>query len=107
MANNQFKGTGGGGGSSASNQEDNLFSTDAFEFVLGISEGPIGGIVGDTPEEKLQNIFVDDVPVFNSINESNFDNSSLMIRFENGTPLSAKEDAEEGQTPIWFCLGGQ
>tara|TARA_Y100000052_G_scaffold26984_1_gene33243 strand:- start:7939 stop:12681 length:4743 start_codon:yes stop_codon:yes gene_type:complete len=107
VANNQFKGTGGGGGSSASNQEDNLFSTDAFEFVLGISEGPIGGIVGDTPEEKLQNIFVDDVPVFNSINESNFDNSSLMIRFENGTPLSAKEDAEEGQTPIWFCLGGQ
>ena len=106
MRNNSFKGRGGGGGG-GSNDADNLFSTDAFEFVLGISEGPIGGVVGDTPEEKLQNIFVDDTPVFNSVKESNFDNSSLVIRFENGTLISAKEDAEEGQTPIWFGLGGQ
>lgn len=105
MQRNSFKGRGGGGG--ASNAADSLFSTDAFEFVLGISEGPIGGIVGDTPEERLQNIFIDDVPVYNSLEESNFDDSSLLLRFENGSQLTAAEDAEEGQTPIWYALGGQ
>lgn len=105
MTQSTFKGHGGGGG--PSNAADNLFSTDAFEFVLGISEGPIGGVVGDTPEEKLQNIFIDDTPVFNSINQTNFDNASLMLRFEQGTLISAKDDPEEGQTPIWFGLGGK
>jgi len=105
VTNNTFKGRGGGGG--PSNDADNLFSTDAFEFVLGISEGPIGGVVGDTPEEKLRNIFIDDTPVFNSLNQTNFDNASLMLRFEQGTLISAKDDPEEGQTPIWFGLGGQ
>ena len=105
MAHNTFKGRGGGSG--PSNDADNLFSTDAFEFVLGVSEGPIGGVVGDTPEEKLRNIFIDDTPVFNSLNQTNFDNASLMLRFEQGTLISAKDDPEEGQTPIWFALGGQ
>jgi len=105
VAHNTFKGR--GGGSKPSNDADNLFSTDAFEFVLGVSEGPIGGVVGDTPEEKLRNIFIDDTPVFNSLNQTNFDNASLMLRFEQGTLISAKDDPEEGQTPIWFALGGQ
>lgn len=105
MTQSTFKGRGGGSG--PSNAADNLFSTDAFEFVLGISEGPIGGVVGDTPEEKLQNIFIDDTPVFNSTNQTNFDNASLMLRFEQGTLISAKDDPEEGQTPIWFGLGGK
>lgn len=63
-----FKGYGfGGGGSSPHNQEDNMFSTDVVEVLLGITEGPIKGLengaksftVGDTPlrsETGLNNL---------------------------------------------------
>lgn len=105
MSTKKLKGAGGGGGD-VNNVADNLFSTDAFEFILGISEGEIGGLVGDTPEEWLQNLFVDDIPVLNSTLEHNFDNSSLLIRMEKGTRLTAMEDVDFGQTPIWYALGG-
>lgn len=84
-----------------------LYSTDAFELLLGISEGEIGGVVGDTPEEKRQNIFIDDTPLYDSTGNANFDDSSLVLRFEPGTPYTAIEDAEEGQTPIWYAFGGR
>lgn len=89
----------------------NLYSTDAFELLLGIAEGEIAGIAGDTHEEQLQNIYIDDIPLFASGNgfsgENNFDDSQLIIRFEPGTPFTAIEDAAEGQTPIWYAFGGQ
>ena len=98
-----FKGSGGGG---PSNSRDSLFSTDAFEFVLGISEGPIWGIDGDTIEEKLQNIFIDDTAVFSTTGESNFKDSNLFIRFEQGTDLTSIDDPDAGQTPIMYVFNG-
>jgi len=52
-----FRGAGFGGSSSPHSQEDNMFSTDVVEVLLGISEGPIKGLkdgaksfyAGDTP----------------------------------------------------------
>jgi len=99
-----FKGSGGGGG--GSNARDSLFSTDAFEFVLGISEGPIGGIDGDTIEEKLKNIYIDDTAVYSTTGKPNFSDSKLFIRFEKGTELTAIDDPDMGQTPIMYAFKG-
>jgi len=98
----RFKGSGGGG---PSNDRSNLFSTDAFEFVLGIAQGQIGGIVGDSPEEKLKHIYLDDTPLFNDAGEPNFEESELLIRLERGNPLTIAESAD-GQTPIRYFFGG-
>jgi len=99
----KYKGSGGGG---PSDKSDTLFSTDAFEILLGIAEGPIFGIAGDTPEEKLQNIFINDTPIFDTNNVDNFDESQLLIRFEKGLEVTAAEDPEFGQTPIRYIFDG-
>ena len=58
----QFKGAGGGGGGKKyENRKDTLFSVDTVEIVLGISEGPIKGLVegsksyyvGETPLKSV------------------------------------------------------
>lgn len=58
----QFKGAGGGGGGKKyDNRKDTLFSVDTVEIVLGISEGPIKGLVegsksyyvGETPLKSV------------------------------------------------------
>lgn len=85
----------------------NIYSTDAFELILGVSSGEIGGVAGETVTEKLQNVFINDTPVFDSSGVSNFTDSEVILRFEPGTPFTAIEDAEEGQTPIWYAFGGK
>ena len=52
-----FRGSFGSSTTSPHSQEDNMFSTDVVEVILGISEGPIKGLengakslyAGDTP----------------------------------------------------------
>ncbi|MBL4705459.1 MAG: hypothetical protein JKY54_13130, partial [Flavobacteriales bacterium] len=97
----------GGGGSGGSNDANTLFSTDAFEMVLGISEGPIYGLDGTTIAEQLSNLFVDDVPVMSKSGSLNFKDSDFVIRYESGLTLTDKDDPDYGQSPIQYILGGQ
>ncbi len=98
--------SGAGGGSGPKNSRDSLFSGDAVEVVLGISEGPIEGIKGTTIEEKLQNVFLDGTPVLTLSGDKSFEDSQVVINFEPGTAVTEMDDAAYGQTPIPYMLGG-
>jgi predicted phage tail protein len=99
---------GSGGGDTGGNAADTLYSTDAFEFVLGLSEGQIYGLDGYTLEDKLKNLYIDDTPILNQQNVSNFKDSDLIIRYESGIEYTAEDpaDATTGQTPIRYLFGG-
>ncbi|ASV43935.1 hypothetical protein [Pseudoalteromonas phage KB12-38] len=99
--------SGAGGGGGGSNDANTLFSTDAFEMVIGLSEGPIHGLEGETVKEQLANLFVNDVPVMSQAGTMNFQDSDFVIRYESGLPLTDQEDPERGQSPIRYMLGGQ
>lgn len=97
---------GSGGGSGVKNSRDSLWSTDGFEMVLGICEGPIYGLQGESITEKLQNLFVDDIPILDQDGKSNFSDSEFVIRHEKGTLLSELEDEVAGQGYIKYLMGG-
>ena len=99
------KGSGGGGGG-GSNAKDNLFSGDAIEIVLGISEGPVQGIKGETIAEQLNNVFLDGTPILTKTGEKVFKDSQIILSYERGTPVTIDKDPEFGQTPIPYILGG-
>lgn len=99
--------SGSGGGGGGSNDANTLFSTDAFEMVIGLSEGPIHGLEGETVKEQLANLFVNDVPVMSQAGTMNFQDSDFVIRYESGLELTDQEDPERGQSPIRYMLGGQ
>ena len=86
---------GAGGDSGPTNTEDNLLSTDAIEVVLGISEGPIKGIVGDLADDRKRNTLVGDTPLVDAEGKTNFDD--FVVAYYNGT---------QSDTPIEFLLGG-
>lgn len=96
----------GSGGSKPSNAKDSLFSGDAFEVILGISEGPINGIKGSTIEDKLKNVYLDGTPILLGSGTKSFTDSQIILSYERGTPVSIDEDPEFGQTPIPYLLGG-
>lgn len=98
--------SGSGGGSGPKNSRDSLFSGDAVEVVLGISEGPIEGIKGTTIEEKLQNVFLDGTPILTASGDKSFEESQVVINFEPGTAVTEVDDPTYGQTPIPYMLGG-
>lgn len=96
----------GSGGSGPSNEKNSLFSTDAFEMVLGISEGPIYGLDGETVEDQLKNLFLDDVPFISQSGLHNFEETDYVVRYEQGHSLTKEEDPINGQDPIRYLLGG-
>jgi hypothetical protein len=98
--------SGAGGGSGPKNSRDSLFSGDAVEVVLGISEGPIEGIKGATIEEKLKNVYLDGTPILTASGDKSFKESQVVINFEPGTAVTEVEDPVYGQTPIPYMLGG-
>lgn len=73
----KLSGSGGifGGDSAPTETDDNLFSTDIVEAILGVSEGPIKGLK-DGPKSFL----LADTPLKNVNNENNFDSFELVVR---------------------------
>jgi len=98
--------SGSGGGNDAGNDRDSLWSTDGFEMLLGICEGPIYGLDGDTEEEKLANLFVDDTAIRDVNGELQFPEAEFILRSESGKVLTDLEDNLYGQSPIAYLLGG-
>lgn len=90
---NNFTGSkgGGGGSSNITRTPDNLRSKDAFEVILGISEGPIYG-----PKDGQKSIFIGDTQLQNNSGEYNF--KTFVYNFFNGT---------DSPSPIVPVLGGQ
>lgn len=64
-----------GESSGGSAKPDNLFSTDVVELLLGVSEGPIKGLVNGG-----KSFYVGDTPLLNADGKSNFDQFELIIR---------------------------
>lgn len=71
------------GGSAPKETDDNLFSTDIVEVVLGVSEGPIKGLK-DGPKSFL----IGDTPLENQNGDDNFDSFELVVR--RGSDLGEK-----------------
>ena len=90
-----LEGAGGGGSGSQTNTADSLLSNDWVEVVLGLSEGPIKGIVGDTDADKNRNTFIGSTPYVDAGGLSNF--KEFLVTYYRGTPVD---------TPINFLLGG-
>jgi predicted phage tail protein len=68
-----IKGSGGGGApASPTRTPDTLRSKDEVEIVLGISEGEIYGLVGDSMIEKGKNFYVGDTPLVSPDGNKNF-----------------------------------
>lgn len=74
-----IRGSGGGGGPSYT--DDNLFSVDRVEFLIGISEGPIKGIY----ENSLKNVYLGDTPVMSPTGELNFELDDISVLACKGT----------------------
>ena len=74
-------GSGGGGGSSPTITKDNLRSQDSVEFILGLCEGPIAGLI-DGPES----FFLDDTPLQSKSGENNFDSFEVHVYHGSDTP---------------------
>lgn len=104
MQNEFLKGS--GGGKKPSNAPDSLFSGDAIEVVLGIGEGPLKGIKGETIQDQLNNVYLDGTPILTETGEKSFQDSQVILSYERGTPLTIEQDPEYGQTPIPYILGG-
>lgn len=104
MSKKSVIGSGGGGG--AKNASDSLFSGDAIEVILGVGEGPVHGIKGDTIEEQLNHVYLDGTPILSQNGDKNFRESQIILSYERGTPVSVDEDPDFGQTPIPYLLGG-
>lgn len=89
-----LRGSGGGGSSKRPRQPtrtpDNLFSTDVVELVLGVSEGPVKGLV-DGPKT----FFAGDTPLVGIDGTPNASNFQLSVHL-GGNPAS----------PINLMLGG-
>ncbi|CCV12921.1 hypothetical protein [Mesorhizobium sp. STM 4661] len=66
---------GSAGGSEPKQTPDNLFSTDSVEVVLGISEGPIKGLV-----DGGKTFLIGETPLQNVDGENNFDQFELIVR---------------------------
>jgi predicted phage tail protein len=86
-----FAGRKGGQQKAPTRTPDSLFSSDQVEVVLGISEGPIGGLV-----DGGKSFYVNGTPLINADNSSNFKDFELIIQ----------TGAETGNAPIVPRLGG-
>lgn len=96
-------GSGGGGG--PDNDRDSLFSGDAFEMILGIAEGEVEGIKGETIAEQLNHVYIDGTAVLGPNGEKNFKESQVILSYERGSLATVDEDPL-GQTPIPYVLSG-
>ncbi|RWB08773.1 MAG: hypothetical protein EOQ39_18830 [Mesorhizobium sp.] len=67
--------TGSSGGDEPTKTPDNLFSTDSVEVVLGISEGPILGLV-----DGGKTYLIGETPLQNVDGENNFSSFELIVR---------------------------
>lgn len=65
----------GGGGKKVTRTDDNLFSTDVVEVLLGVSEGPLKGV-----KNGLQSLFVGNTPLESTTGERNFDGFEVIFR---------------------------
>ncbi|WP_454287269.1 TipJ family phage tail tip protein [Rhizobium arsenicireducens] len=63
----------GAKGDQAKNTRDNLFSTDIVEVLLGISEGPIKGLV-----DGAKSFYIGETQLVDQNGENNFDNFELV-----------------------------
>ncbi|WP_273860755.1 phage tail protein [Photobacterium sp. GSS17] len=72
---------GAGGPSGPSYKDDNLYSKDRAELLLGISEGPIKGV----QDGSLKNVFIGDTPVMSPTGKLNFEADDLQLLFCEGT----------------------
>jgi predicted phage tail protein len=66
------------GGSSPTRTPDTLRSKDHVEVVLGISEGDIYGLIGDSILEKGKNFYVGDTPLVSPDGNKNFGDFDLI-----------------------------
>lgn len=84
---------GQGGGSSSGTPNvtpDTLYSLDVIEFVLGISEGPIGGLL-----DGAKTLYVEDTPLVSQAGSLNFEDFRLDL-YHGANPAS----------PVLTNLGG-
>lgn len=88
-----LRGAGGGGGGSDQpvRTADDLFSIDYVELVLGISEGPIRGLV-----DEAKSFYAGDTPLVSVNNVENFTDFSVAIYPGDPAPL-----------PVINTLGGE
>lgn len=64
----------GGGSRAPQNKPDNLFSDDFVEFVLGLCEGPIGGLA-----RGPRSFYADGTPLVSADGQNNFDPFQLHV----------------------------
>lgn len=91
-------GGGGGGGNSRTptRTPDTLLSQDYFEVVLGLSEGPIEGLVQGV-KSPLENFYVGTTPLGNAATgEANFPDFAI-----------SQYQGYESDPPIKYSMGGQ
>lgn len=69
---NKILGGAGGGGSSPTIVSDSLRSQDSIEFVLGVCEGPIAGLVNGP-----KSFYLNDTPLVSATGENNFEGFEL------------------------------
>ncbi|WP_080429705.1 host specificity protein J [Burkholderia ubonensis] len=86
-----IRGASGGGSSSPTRTDDNLFSRDVVEIVLGLSQGPIRGLV-----DGMKSFYVGGTPLMSQDGSLNFSSFNL------GVKLGTAHDS-----PVNYVLGGE
>lgn len=84
-------GGGGGGGSDYERTEDNLFSRDTVEIVLGLSMGPIRGLTNG-----MKSFLIGGTPLMSDSGNMNFQSFNLGIKL-----------GYESDGPVDYKLGGE
>lgn len=94
-----FRGAGGGGGGGGSfdRTNDNLFSRDTVELVLGLSVGPIRGLT-----KGMKSFYIGGTPLMAEAGNMNFESFNLGIKlgYESDTPVSYKLGGEASNKQV-------
>ncbi|AJD82920.1 hypothetical protein PJWF_00026 [Achromobacter phage JWF] len=95
-----LRGAGGGGGGSSSKYkrtDDNLFSRDTVELVLGLSVGPIRGLT-----RGMKSFYVGGTPLMSEGGDMNFQSFNLGVKlgYESDGPVSYKLGGESSNKSV-------
>lgn len=101
MSDKVFKGQKGSKSSSPVRTPDTLRSEDTVEVILGISEGPIKGLV-----DGAKSFLIDDTPLENQNGESNFDQFELNMYYgaPSGETIMSKLGGFASSTTVGVSL---